>query len=688
MPRLTRLIKEIHRRSLWQVLGIYLVGGWLAYEVILGLTEGGILPEWFPGVAVGLLVVGLPVVLATAFIQEGIPGPTGPESRSKAVTGTPDAGTRSPSRVYRLLSWRNALLAGGAVFAAASGLAVMATLVQPRSEVVEPASVPSVAVLPFANLTADSEDEYFADGVHDEILTQLFKISSLSVTSRTSVMAYKNRAVNLRTVAQELGVRYILEGTVRRFGDEVRITGQLIDAVRDVHIWSDSYTRDRRDLLEIQAEVAKRIALELQAELTPEEVARIDARPTGNPDAYDAYLRALDYNRSGYVAGREQRESDWRIALELYQRATERDSTFALAYADLGFTHLRLYWYGYDRTRERAEQGRRAIETALRLNPDLPQGHAYSGYYEYWIERDYDAAIRMFNRGLVGLPGDSDLRSLIGFVYRRQGRLQEAAREIERSVERDPLNGNLAEELGNTLRGLRRWEDGVRYLNRAIDLAPDYPEAYLRKIDLLVSWTGATDGARATLAEAETMTSPRDLVVTAVWLDILDRQWDRALARIAAFDGELLDDQYDFFPMPLLRAVVLELAGRPGEARTEYERTLRVLDSLEVEAADYRLPRARARTLAGLGRHEDALAAIRRALELIPLDIDAWAGPDLIEDHAYVLMRAGREADAIERLRFLIDNPSRSRITPALLRLDPRWDPLRRHSGFRALLDA
>lgn len=676
-----KLIREIHRRSIWQVLVIFLGTSWGVLEMVDHVVERFGMPEWVYGGALILLLLGFPVVLATAFVQER------PESAERETPAEAEGPVES------LFTWRNALVGGVTAFGVLGLVAVGWVIWAPGGDASEAeasaaSTANSIAVLPFENLSADAEDEYFTDGIHDEILNQLFKISSLQVISRTSVLTYKeNPPASVRAVADELGVRYVLEGTVRRFGDRVRITAQLIDAATDLHLWSESYDRNRTDLLEIQADVATQIARALEAELTAQEVARIQSQATDDPDAYDSYLRGLEYSRSGYVAGRGDRAEDWRIAGQMYRRAIELDPSFALARAALGFIHLQLYWYGYDRTPERAAMGRRQLDEALRLDPDLPQAHVNDGYYHYWVERDYDEAISRFQRGLEGLPGDGEVRSLIGFVYRRQGRLAESIEELKEAVLQDPLNGNLAEELGNTLRGARRWNEAARYLNRAITVAPDYPDSYLRKIDLLVSWRGSTEGAWQVFEEAEPLVAATDILPAAVWLETLDRDWDGALERLDEYPPETLVLQYDVRPEALVRAEILRLAGREGEARSGYGQARELLEEMAAQAPeDYRVHRALARTYSGLGLHDRALEAMEKARNGMPLELDRWAAPDLIEDHAVVLMRAGRLDDATERLRFLLENPSRNRITVPVLRLDPAWDPLRDHPSFQRLL--
>lgn len=690
-----RLLRELKRRSVYKVAVSYAAVAFLTLQAAQLVFPATTLEGLYDTLVV-LAFVGFPIALVIAWAFELTPEgvrrtepaePSGPRSREPRPRP-------SPSRLA-MRTLAGAGLLGAAVFGgwyltggrgAPSGESKAATDTA-RSD--PPAGERSIAVLPFENLSPDPDDEYFAAGVHDEILNQLFKISSLEVTSRTSVMAYaEERPKSTRAVADELGVRFVLEGTVRRFGDRVRITGQLIDAATELHVWSDTYDRKRSDLLEIQADVATEIAHALEAELTAEEVARIESRPTDDPDAYDAYLRGRDYSRSGEVAGRERREEDWRIAGEMFRRAIELDPEFARARAALAYIHLRLYWYGFDRTPERVEMARRELDEAFRLDRDLSWAYISEGYYQYWVERDYDRAITRFERGLEGLPGDAEVRSLVGFVYRRQGRLREAVEELKSAIRQDPLNGNLAEELGNILRGARRWEAAARYLNRAIALAPDYPSGYLRKMDLLVSWTGGVEGARQILREAEELVPARDLLETAVWIEILAGEPEAALERLEDYPEEMIDTQYDLHPEELLRARALELAGRAEAARRSYEAARRVLEArAEARPGQYRIQRALARTYAGLGLHERAIASIERAREGLSLEMDRWAAPDLIEDHAYVLARAGRASEAAELLRFLLENPSRNPVSVPLLRLSPRWDGIRDDPAFRALLE-
>ena len=274
----------------------------------------------------------------------------------------------------------------------------------------------SIAVLPFTNMSADAENEFFADGITEDILTQLSKIKSLEVISRTSIMQYKNTTKSLRQIGKELGVATILEGSVRRSGNRVRITAQLIDTETEKHIWADNYDKDLDDIFAIQTDVAIKIAAALEASLTPEEEKRINENPTDNMEAYDFYLRGNDYFDRGF--GR----NNFEIAIEMYQKAVDLDPDFALAHSKLSFAHSEMYWFYYDRTEQRLRRSKKAVDRALILNPDLPEVHEVYGWYYYHGYLEYENALREFGIAVELGLNSAYLYVGIGSVYRRQGR--------------------------------------------------------------------------------------------------------------------------------------------------------------------------------------------------------------------------------------------------------------------------
>ena len=323
MERLRQLIHEIHRRSLWQVLGIYALASWAVLQVVDTLGGALNLPDWFPSFALALLIIGLPVVLATAFVQEGMSG----REVSDADLAAPVAPTAG------LFTWRNAL--GGGVLAFAllgfvgTGWILFGGGLGGGSDTGELPQQATIAVLPFQNNSPDAENAYFADGVHEDILTQLSKIGALTVISRTSVMRYRDAPEsNLRQIGEELGATAILEGSVRRAGNRILVTAQLIDVATDAHLWAENYERELNDIFAVQRGIAERVAEALQATLTPQEVSRIARAPTENLDAYDFYLRAREADRRLTEEGNEE-------AIRLHNLALELDPEYALAWAGL-----------------------------------------------------------------------------------------------------------------------------------------------------------------------------------------------------------------------------------------------------------------------------------------------------------------------------------------------------------------
>lgn len=682
MPDLKRLILEMHRRSLWQVLGIYLVGAWIGYEVIQSLTEGLGLPQWFPALAIVLFIVGLPIVVASACVHEEAapisePSKPGAQGEAAELEIGPQPGRTVPRR--HLVTWRNTGLIFVVVLAL-WGLVATAWLFlgerQPAPE------LKSIAVLPFVNLSADPDNEYFSDGITGDIINQLSTIAALRVTSRTTVMQLKGTGKTVRQIGEELDVAAVLEGEVQRVGDRVRINAQLIDAGTDEHLWSDQYNREMTDIFAIQSDVAQRIANALEARLTPAEQAEIERRPTESLEAYDYYLRGNAFSEAGWTVGSEEQDSVWSAAIEMYERAVEEDPGFVDAHYYLAYLHLAMRWYGHDRTDARLAMAKEEVDKVVELDPDSPAAHLILGRYYYWGFRDYARALSEYLIAQDKLPS-GDLSRQIGYVQRRLGNCEEAVINLERYLERYPTSSFTAEQIGRTYRGMRRYDEAVRYLDRAIALAPDWAVPYAVK-----AWTslmqGDTEGAREVLESAPQTIDPSEFRPAWFWLNIMERDFDAALEQAVASANEDLPPAN----VHLAHATVYHLRGEEQPARIHYDRGRELLEIVVQEQPDNRTTRWRlAQVYAGLGRKDDALREANVALELMPTSRDAWLAPEVTENVAYVYMMAGEYDAAIDRLDFVLSVCSRSTVSVPLLRIDPRLDPLRDHPRFQALLE-
>ncbi|HSM36697.1 MAG TPA: hypothetical protein VK837_09910, partial [Longimicrobiales bacterium] len=619
------LFSSLRRRSLWQILALYVVASWVALEVVTTLTEALSLPDWFPAFGFVLLIIGFPVVLAVAVLEgrrdsalgpEHVhrgrvapvdaaedrppqadagpapgPGPSAGPSPPVGVRGARAARSGSVWAPDRLFTWRNAVLGGvGALAlwgAAAGGWLLLGGATPDRGGGTTAASV---AALPFANLSADEDDRYFADGVHEEILTRLSKIGALRVISRTSVMGYRGTERRLGDIADELGVRYVLEGSVRRGSNVLRVTAQLIDAETDEHVWAETYDRSPEDLLAIQSDVAERIAQALHAELTPEERARIAARPTEDLEAYDLYLRALDYGRTGEAADFDTQGRSWRLAVDLLRRAVERDPEFALAWAELGYRHVELVWFSHDPTDARRELARQAVERAVALDPDLGEARLAKGWFHYHGFRDYDAALAEAELASVALPGDPLLASLIASVERRKGNYEVALREFGRAAELDPRNAAWPREMAGTAAwGLGRLDAAREAWARARSLAPDWAAVYAERAQAEVMLAGDADRARRELEAWERIGGASEPIIAQAhfYVDFARRDHAALLARFDSLDARVLELQDDAVPVPLLRARALALAGRQEDARAAYARALELLREPATRQPDY-----------------------------------------------------------------------------------------------------
>jgi TolB-like protein len=416
------------------------------------------IPNWAVRLVVLLLIIGFPVavILAWAFelTPEGI-------KRTDQI----EPGERSRNR-----AWIYVVIVAGGISVSLFLFGRYTTSSKQSGSVELPTK--SIAVLPFENFSEDKAFAFFADGVHDEILNDLAKIADLKVISRTSVMQYKNTATrNLPEIAQALKVAHVLEGSVQRSGDRVRVSAQLIDARNDTHVWVEKYDRDLADVFAIQSEIAQKIADQLQGKLSPKEKTAIEERPTKDLAAYDLYLRAKELIYDGEFNPSRRRE-DFFKAVQLLDQAIVRDPVFLLAHCQLAYMHDQIYLYNFDHTETRLALAETSVKAAVRLQPDSGETHLAQASLFYWGYLNYDRAREELAKAQRTLPNNTRIFRILGFIDRRQGRWDEAIRNLERAVDLDPRNAITIIELGWTYSWLRKYEEAIGMFNRALALEP------------------------------------------------------------------------------------------------------------------------------------------------------------------------------------------------------------------------
>jgi TolB-like protein/Tfp pilus assembly protein PilF/class 3 adenylate cyclase len=550
-----------------------------------------------------------------------------------------------------------------------------------------PVSEKSIAVLPFENLSEDKANAYFADGIQDEILTNLAKVADLKVISRTSVNQYKASATrNLREIGQALGVAHVLEGSVQRIANKVRVNAQLVDARSDAHLWAQTYTRDLADAFAIQSEIAEAIAQQLQAHLSADEKARIAKPSTTDPVAYDLYLRARQLDD---LANDPDAKVHLLQAISLLEEAVRRDPKFLRAYCLMCETHLDLYWGGSDHTDQRRELARVALQHAEEIQPDAGEVQWQKGLYLYHGFRDYDRALTELERAKQLLPNESRIYMLIGAIDRRTARWQEAETNFKRAAELDPRNFVVAMEAGSIFLGMRRYAEARHFYEQSFTILPHNPFArflfgfnFFAQSGDLAAWRKQLDMVAEQGQEAARSVAFPLLVCS--WAQRDRSAADKAVALIPA---EGITNSFDEAPVPreycVGRTAWLfddkELAQTALiSARAIFERTTR-------EQPDY--PQAWSYlglTDAMLGRCSEAIQEGKRACELLPITKDSWTGPTLVIYLASIYAACGEKEAALDQLEISAKAPVG--ITYGQLKSDPDWDPLRGDPRFEKIV--
>ncbi len=656
------MLQRLKERKLVQWGIAYLAAAWVLLQ-LLGQLSGTF--AWHPAV-----LRGLTVALALGLLPALVLGWYHGERGEQRVSGP------------ELMILSLLLLTGGGVLwlVGRPGADAVRATEATQADRAAPVDRRSIAVLPFASLSADQENAYFASGIHDELLTQLSKLGDLRVISRTSVVAYKDTQKTLKQIAAELGVAVVLEGSVQRAGNRVRVQAQLIDAATDEHLWAERYDRDLTDVFAIQSDIAQQIAGALQARLTASDRATLAQRPTESTEAYDFYLQARDYHLRPNLT-----QENLETAVRLYERAIALDPAFALAHAWLSHSHGQLRWWGYDRSDARREKQRAAAERALQLQPRLPEARMAVGLYHYWGHRDYERALLELNAALRSAPGNAEVHLLIGAILRRQGKFEEGVREMEKAQVLDPRNTQLAGDLADMYYLLRRYPEAERTVDRVLELTPDLYYAASKKGYLYLTWRGTADTLRAAAHRfAADFGSDASPAFDRFQAAALQRDYAAAL-RAAEAAPETIAVQRFIYPRTILLGWARQWQGDATGARAAFTSAhVTLAAALRDRPDDERLHIAQGYALAGLGRRAEAEAAIGRALALVPPSRDAYDGVFRAQQYAAIRAQAGDADRAIADLQRLLAGPSY--LSAHNLRLDPIWDPIRGDPRFQALL--
>src|SRR5262245_26369186 len=654
---------EVQRRMVYRVAAAYIIAAGFIIQIGSAVFPAWELPGWAFRFVVVLLLVGFPIALILAWAYDVTP---------QGIRATPTPSAPGSHRRRNVIM----LIVIGVAISAAAGFFLLPRVSARKVE-------KSIAVLPFQNLSAEKENAYFADGIQDDILTNLSKIGELKVISRMSVMSYRGDGVrNAREIGKALGVATLLEGSVRRIGNRVRVSVQLINANDDEHIWAEDYDRDLTDVFAIQTDLAQKIAAALQAKLSPNEKAQLDRRPTKNSDAYLLYVQAHDY------ANQPDRPHETSLkAEELFEQAIKLDSNFALAFAGLSMVQSWLY-HEAEPTPARREKARLNANESLRLQPDLPEGHLALGFSYYYGDRDYERALTEFEIAKRDLPNQADAYSAIAAIQRRQGKWTDSTANFEKSASLDPKNANRLFNFAFNYMAQRDFETADKIFDRAIAADPQSFGARGMKAGLAIISNGDVGFAENQLSLLPPEYDPDGYVTSErVWLLTLKRRFDDALQVAQQFRGETLRyPDFGLCPKASLEGRVYRFKDDKLNAQAAFERARTVAEKLLGDApSDPGRHAELGLVFAGLDQKEDAIKEGKKAMELLPETEDAVDGPKATAALAQIYAWVGEHDEAFRLLDHLLTVPNG--LTVPLLKLDPVWDPLRNDPRFQALID-
>jgi TolB-like protein/Tfp pilus assembly protein PilF len=669
--KIDSFFSELKRRNVYKVAVAYAVAAWALAQGIAQVFPVFGVPNWIIQLIVLLIVIGFPIALVFAWAFEITP---------EGLKRTEDVDPTTPHRIHG--PWIYIVLVGVAV---SISLFFLGRYTAPNG-ITSGDENKSIAVLPFATLSDDRDDAYFADGVQDQILTNLAKVSDLKVISHTSVRQYKTGAErNMREIGKQLEVAYIVEGSVQRSRDRLRINAQLIDARTDTHVWAETYDRTAADLFAIQSELAQSIVAQLKAKLSPQQKAEIEERPTQDLVAFELYLQAKQIVDS-YVIAEDVRAALLK-ALDLLQQAIKRDEKFVSAYCYAARANDLLYFFDLDPTPDRILLAETAVNTALRLRPDSAEAHFAKGDFLFRCRRDYDAALAELEIARPGLPNNTPFFVLSGYINRRRNHWDIAEREFAAAVAHDPRNPNAYNLLADTFVLQRQFPRAVEIYERVRAAGEDTPIARFRQASAIYWGTGNSKALRDSLAESPTMDIAGGQTPVRVLFALIDgdrAEAERVLATSPRSDFQDIDFSF-YYPKTWFEAMIARDNNDDVRAQAAFRSARAILaQRLVIKPEHARTIAVLAQVDAGLGQKELALQEAQHAIDLMPISKDIYDGGLVLEGLAQVYTWSGDHDRAIEVLQKLVSIPSY--INYARLKFNPLWKPLRGDPRFEKIV--
>jgi TolB-like protein/Tfp pilus assembly protein PilF len=659
---MTGFFEEVKRRKVYRVAAAYIIAAGGIIQLASATFPAWELPSWALRLVILLVLVGFPIALILAWAFD---------ITAQGIRATPETTAPRTRRRRNIIM----LIATGVIISAATGFFLLPRVAAHKVD-------KSIAVLPFENLSDEKENAYFADGVQDDVLTNLSKISDLRVISRTSVMQYRGRPTNLREIGKALGVSNILEGSVRRSGNRVRMNVQLIDANTDEHIWAKDYDRDVTDVFAIQSDLAREIADALQAKLSTAEKSQMTQKPTENGEAYLAFVEAKNLS-CAYEDPAKLKQSE-----QLYQRAVDLDPNFALALAR--YSQLESWMArDIDRAPERREKARTLAERALELQPDLPEAHLARGYSYYWGDNNYGAALKEFEIAQRGLPNESEVYLAIGAIQRRQGKWAESTANLEKAASLNPKDTWPLQNLSFNYAMQRNFDAANKTVDRALQINPQAVGLWGLKVKLAIAERGDFSVYDQAFEKVKSLplSSEERLKMVGEQANLL--LFERKYQQILQLAASSPDDSFAAVPGSLAEkyfaiGIAQKGLGDEAAARTAFVKAKEIFqEQLKQKPEDPYLHVQLAKVLAWLGEKDAAIAEAQKATDLRPESKDAFDGPRITEDVAQVYAILGDNARAIELLDGLLSRPTG--VTLQSLKINPAWDPIRNDPGFQAL---